>query len=263
MQTSDFQRNILNWYYTRGRTTLPWRKNITAYRVWISEIMLQQTQVATVIPYYTRFMTRFPRIKNLAQAPEDEVMQHWSGLGYYARARNLHRTAKIISQQRAGRFPRSLSGLVTLPGIGRSTAGAIISIAMKKKAAILDGNVKRILSRLYAIPGASNQSKTQKILWAHAEHLTPTHAVDDYSQAIMDLGATLCTPKNPNCDICPVAKGCCALQKNQVALFPHKKPKKVLTKKTKVFLIVQNKKNDVLVKKNPGQGIWGGAMVTS
>ncbi len=199
-----FQKKVLTWFKKHGRKSLPWQNPATPYRVWVSEIMLQQTQVATVIDYFERFMQRFPNVADLASAPLDDVLTLWAGLGYYARARNLHRSAQMIVQQFSGEFPESLEELQLLPGVGRSTAGAIRSLGFGKSAAILDGNVKRVLARLHGVEGWPGQSSVLKILWDLAEEYTPKRSGGAYTQAMMDLGATLCTPKAPKCGICPV-----------------------------------------------------------
>jgi A/G-specific adenine glycosylase len=218
-----FSIKLLQWFDLFGRKDLPWQKNPTAYSVWVSEIMLQQTKVSTVIPYYVRFMKTFPDLEALAQASEDIVLHHWSGLGYYARASNLHKTAKIISSHHQGIFPNTLEGLESLPGIGRSTAGAICAIAYKKSVSILDGNVKRVLARHEAIDGWTGHSKILKLLWAAAENYTPTERIADYTQAIMDLGATLCTRSKPRCYECPVSDSCKGLIAGNPEYYPKKK----------------------------------------
>ena len=194
-----FQKSILNWYHKDGRKNLPWQQNISAYSVWISEIMLQQTQVVTVIPYYERFMSSFPTVRDLAEATQDVVMEHWAGLGYYSRARNLHQTAKMIISEFQGIFPNEIDDLIKLPGIGRTTAGAIKSLAFNQRGTILDGNVKRVLSRYHKIEGWSGSSKTNKALWFYADKHTPNTHVREYTQAIMDIGATVCKKNNPCC----------------------------------------------------------------
>lgn len=250
----QFQTDLFKWYDQYGRKTLPWRHNITAYRVWLSEIMLQQTQVKTVIPYFENFINTFPTIEKLAQAPEDEVLHMWTGLGYYSRARNLVKTAKIIANEYAGQFPKDFTAINNLPGIGKSTAGAILSIAFNQPTAILDGNVRRIFSRLNC---ADNHSINA--MWNLAELFTPNYRNNDYSQAIMDLGATICTPKNPKCDSCPVKQACQAFKHNKVAQYPISKPRKVLPIKTTTMIIFYDTKNHaVLLEKRPPVGIWGG-----
>lgn len=250
--TNSFSKKLLQWYEKYGRHDLPWQKNQTHYRVWISEIMLQQTQVTTVVPYYERFMKSFPTVSALAKAPEDEVLAHWSGLGYYARARNIHKTAKIVCEQFKGKFPTTVEIMQTLPGIGPSTAGAIISFAQQEKAVILDGNVKRVLSRYFAIDDPKQD------LWPQATALTPEKNAHHYNQAIMDLGATLCTRTKPRCDHCPVNKACVAFEKNEATLYPVKTAKKARPEKTVTMFIIQNKDGDILLEKRPTKGIWGG-----
>jgi len=253
-----FSSAVLDWFDQHGRKNLPWQKNISPYRVWVSEIMLQQTQVNTVIPYFDRFMQRFPDVSSLAQAKEDDVLHLWTGLGYYARARNLHKTAQLVHQQHNNNFPNSQDGLESLPGIGRSTAGAILSLSMHTRAPILDGNVKRVLSRFNCIEGWSGQSKTLKTLWQLAEQLTPDQRVADYTQAMMDLGATLCTRSQPQCARCPLQQDCKAFQQDCVKNYPQPKPKKQLPTRNAFFLILVNEDGHVLLEKRPAQGIWGG-----
>ncbi len=207
---ATFSQKIIQWYHIQGRKHLPWQQNKTPYRVWISEIMLQQTQVATVIPYYLKFMASFPTIKALAEAPEDEVLHHWTGLGYYARARNLHKAAKTIQQKYGGEFPKDISQVIELSGIGRSTAGAILSLSLDLPHAILDGNVKRVLSRCYKVSGYTGQAKYEKNMWQLTEQLTPYTDTAYYNQAMMDLGATICTRSKPKCEQCPLASTCLA-----------------------------------------------------
>lgn len=258
MQTQQFQKLILKWFDKNGRKDLPWQKNRTPYRVWISEIMLQQTQVATVIPYFERFIIRFPDVKSLAAAQEDEVLELWAGLGYYARARNLHKTAKIVQQEYQGKFLKDLILLQKLPGIGRSTAGAIYSLGMNKPAPILDGNVKRVLTRLHVIEGYPNETKTLKQLWQLAEDYLPKERACDYTQAMMDIGSLLCTPTQPDCKHCPVQKYCLAYQQNKTADFPRAKPTKSLPIRTTHLLILVNDQHEILLEKRPSVGIWGG-----
>jgi A/G-specific adenine glycosylase len=254
----SFSKKLLTWYEKYGRHDLPWQHNPTSYRVWISEIMLQQTQVTTVIPYYKRFMQSFPTVKALALASEDAVLSHWSGLGYYARARNIHKTAKIIHTQYKGRFPDSVDALSELPGIGRSTAGAILSFSMQKKATILDGNVKRVLSRYFAIQEPMNTAQTIKALWERADALTPEKTAHLYNQAIMDLGATLCTRTKPRCSDCPFTTECLAHQSNAETMYPVKIAKKTRPVKNTRMLIIRNSNGEVLLLKRPTKGIWGG-----
>lgn len=247
----SFSKIILNWFKKYGRKDLPWQKDISPYRVWISEIMLQQTQVNTVIPYYQKFMKRFPDVKSLAKAPEDEILHLWTGLGYYARARNLHKAAKIIVTEFNNHFPDTLESLQLLPGIGRSTAGAILSIAFQKPAAILDGNVKRVLSRFLAVNNID-------MLWNHAESFVPKKNPHHYAQAMMDLGAMICTRTKPKCDLCPLEKYCEASLTDRIPEFPGKKSSKVLPIKQTVLLVLKNKSGQVLLEKRPSMGIWGG-----
>ena len=256
--SNDFSRAVLTWFDKHGRKTLPWQQGITPYRVWLSEIMLQQTQVTTVIPYFERFVARFPDVASLAAAPIDDVLHLWTGLGYYARARNLHRCAQTIMRDYGGQFPDSVEALAELPGIGRSTAGAIVSIAFKQRAAILDGNVKRVLARHHAVAGWPGDASTLKTLWTHAETYTPNKRVNDYTQAMMDLGATLCTRNKPACERCPVMNTCVAYATGKVSLYPGKKPKKTLPEKTVQLLMLRNPAGDILLQQRPPQGIWGG-----
>jgi len=256
MNPSALQQRILAWFDQQGRKDLPWQQDISPYRVWLSETMLQQTQVATVIPYFNAFVENFPTIECLAQAPIDEVLHRWSGLGYYARARNLHKTAQLIVE--LGRFPDTLDELVALPGIGVSTAGAILSIAFSKSHPILDGNVKRVLARFKAVSGWAGNSQVNKELWAISAHLTPVDRVADYTQAMMDLGATICTRSKPKCEDCPLENHCLARITRTVSLFPTAKPTKALPVKQLVFLLLSNNLNQILLEKRPPSGIWGG-----
>lgn len=256
--TAPFAERLLAWFDQHGRKDLPWQHDINAYRVWVSEIMLQQTQVTTVIPYFERFMTRFPRVTDLARAEQDEVLHLWTGLGYYARARNLHKTAQIVTADYNGEFPNSQEQLEALPGIGRSTAGAIRAIAFQQHASILDGNVKRVLARHFAVPGWPGDTKVAKQLWQHAEALTPKQRTADYTQAIMDLGATLCVRSKPLCDLCPVMEDCLAKSRQQVDEYPGKKPKKDKPIKATCMLIIENSDSEVFLQQRPANGLWGG-----
>ncbi|MEH6605322.1 MAG: A/G-specific adenine glycosylase [Pseudomonadales bacterium] len=258
MTPKSFSQAILRWFDLHGRKNLPWQQDTSAYRVWVSEIMLQQTQVQTVIPYFDRFMTTFPTVEDLAEAPQDEVLHLWTGLGYYARARNLHRAAKLVCEQYGGEFPNTLDQLVDLPGIGRSTAGAIISIAFKQRAAILDGNVKRVLARFHAVDGWPGNTAVHNELWQYAERYTPHKRVADYTQAMMDLGATSCNRSRPDCPNCPLQKHCAAHLSGEPKQWPHKKPRKKIPVKQTRMLMVQNSSGEVLLEKRPNQGIWGG-----
>lgn len=254
----EFQKLILQWYAKHGRKKLPWQHPRTSYRVWLSEVMLQQTQVATVIAYFERFIQRFPELKDLAQANIDEVLALWAGLGYYSRARNLHRCAQIILQDYNGEFPTDSETLQKLPGIGRSTAGAILSLSQNKPSAILDGNVKRVLTRIHAIAGYPGDSATQKQLWEIAEHYTPSENVAEYTQAMMDLGAMICTPRQPKCEECPVKKHCLANQQDQQLLYPTRKKRVELPIKSAYFLLLNNSQKQWLLEQRPPVGIWGG-----
>ncbi len=255
----SFSDRLLRWFDQHGRHDLPWQIDKTPYRVWISEIMLQQTQVQTVIPYYERFMQRFPDLTSLAIAAEDDVLYHWSGLGYYARARNLHKAARHIQSEHAGIFPDQIENVIALPGIGRSTAAAILAITQHQHHAILDGNVKRVLSRHHAIVGWPGQKDVENQLWKFAESHTPMDRVADYTQAIMDLGATICTRTKPHCERCPLNGSCLAFAQNRQPEFPNRKPKKAMPEKHTYFLILQrNKDKAVLLTKRPASGIWGG-----
>jgi A/G-specific adenine glycosylase len=257
MKSSQLSKLLLKWFDQHGRHDLPWQQKINPYRVWVSEIMLQQTQVSTVIPYFNRFMQAFPTINALAKAPEDEVLHLWTGLGYYARARNLHKTAKRVTEEFKSIFPNTLETLITLSGIGRSTAGAILSIAFKIRTPILDGNVRRVLSRLYCVEGPYNNKEIDQTLWTLAEANTPHDRIEDYTQAIMDLGAELCTRSRPNCPSCPLKKQCLAFETNRVGEFPSPKIKAVLKVRRVTLLILVNEKSEILLEKRPAKGIWG------
>ena len=225
MSHRDFARRLVAWQARHGRHDLPWQRERTPYRVWLSEIMLQQTQVTTVIPYFERFTARFASVADLAAAEIDDVLHLWSGLGYYSRARNLHATAQRIVVEHHGVFPDTQDALATLPGIGRSTAAAIIALAHDRPAAILDGNVKRVLARYHAEAGWPGESAVLKRLWGHAEQHLPARRVRDYTQALMDLGATVCTPKSPSCGVCPWSVPCRARAQGDPARLPIKRPK--------------------------------------
>ncbi len=253
-----FARALLTWYDQHGRKNLPWQQNVTPYRVWISEIMLQQTQVDTVIPYFNRFMASFPDVAALADASLDAVLERWSGLGYYARARNLHKAARIIRDQMNGELPAEQAALESLPGIGRSTAAAILSLAFGQRATILDGNVKRVLARYHRIDGWPGHSAVNRRLWELAEQHTPTDRVAAYTQGIMDLGATLCRRRKPQCPRCPLGKGCQARRHGDPERWPGKRPERTRPVKARHFLILQNDKGEILLERRPESGIWGG-----
>ncbi|MFK8032183.1 MAG: A/G-specific adenine glycosylase [Gammaproteobacteria bacterium] len=248
---------LLEWFDVSGRHDLPWQHNPTPYRVWVSEIMLQQTQVATVIDYYARFMDKFSSVEELAAAPVDEVLHLWTGLGYYARARNLHKSAQQVVEEHGGKFPTTPEGLIALSGIGRSTAGAILSLSMNTREPILDGNVKRVLARHFKVAGWPGKRDVLDTLWDWAETTTPHERVADYTQAIMDLGATLCTRSKPDCERCPLRDTCLALHEGVPTDYPGKKPKKAKpTREACMLLIVRD--GDVLLQQRPASGIWGG-----
>ncbi len=251
-----FSKLVLTWFAKHGRKDLPWQQNISAYRVWLSEIMLQQTQVKTVIPYFERFTQRFPTIKSLAEASQDEVLHYWTGLGYYARARNLHAAAKMIMAEFNGIFPHDILDIIRLPGIGRSTAGAISSIAFQQAQPILDGNVKRVLARYCAIEGYPGERSVSEKLWQVASDFTPEKNVAHYTQAMMDLGATICTRSKPKCNACPLQKNCQAHQLGQETDFPQAKPRKIMPVKKTIMLLLQNNAGEILLVKQPPTGIW-------
>ncbi|MBI1174874.1 MAG: A/G-specific adenine glycosylase [Sideroxydans sp.] len=251
-----FAQRVIEWQRLHGRHDLPWQ-GADAYHVWLSEIMLQQTQVATVIPYYQRFIASFPTIAALAAASEDEVLAHWSGLGYYARGRNLHRAAQLIMKKHGGEFPLEFEQIVALPGIGRSTAAAICALARHERRAILDGNVKRVLARHRGIAGWTGDRRVETQLWQQAEALLPPHEVATYIQGLMDLGATVCSRSRPKCAACPVQDDCVALDSERTAELPTPRPKKSLPEKHSTFVLLRHG-NDILLEKRAASGIWGG-----
>ena len=254
---STFAARLLAWHKRHGRHDLPWQGTRDAYRIWVAEMMLQQTQVAAVIPYYLRFLARFPDIAALAGAPQDEVLRLWSGLGYYSRARNLHRAAQLVAERHGGVFPRALDDIAALPGIGRSTAAAVAAFAYGTRAAILDGNVKRVLARHFAVAGFPGERRVEMRLWQLAEEQLPPRAVGRYTQALMDLGATLCTRARPACADCPLAQSCRALALARVGDFPAPRPAKAVpTRATHMLLLLRA--GEVLLEKRPPAGIWGG-----
>jgi len=254
---ADFAVRLLAWHARHGRHDLPWQRRRTPYRVWVSEIMLQQTQVATVIPYYRRFMARFPGVKALADAPLDEVLHLWTGLGYYARARNLHKAAQTLRDRHGGRFPRDFDAVAALPGIGRSTASAVLALALGQRHPILDGNARRVLARHGAVKGWPGDKRVEARLWTLAEAHTPRRRLADYTQAIMDLGATLCTRVRPRCAECPVAGDCRAHARGRETAYPSTRPRKELpVRRTRMLLVRQA--GAVLLERRPPAGIWGG-----
>ena len=292
----NFVSRLIRWQRTHGRHDLPWQ-GADAYRVWLSEIMLQQTQVATVIPYYQRFIASFPTIAILAAASEEQVLTYWSGLGYYARARNLHAAAQLIVEKYRGEFPRRFEDILELPGIGRSTAAAICALAFHERRAILDGNVRRVLARYCGIVGWTGNKKVEERLWQHAENLLPppcrgragegvevlptatpilafplkegrdvsaaneqtgiNHDIATYTQALMDLGATICTRSKPKCGECPAQAGCIAFNTGRINKLPTPRPRKAVPERHAIFLLLM-RGNDILLEKRPSSGIWGG-----
>ncbi len=257
---SGFSRSVLRWYAVHGRHDLPWQQNRDPYRIWVSEIMLQQTQVATVIPYYRRFLSRFPSIQALAQARIDSVLSQWTGLGYYARARNLHEAARIIQKHFGGVFPDQLEDVMSLPGIGRSTAGAILSFSKHQSHPILDGNVRRVLARCFAVPHEVTSSEGQKALWDLTERLLPSRGVAAaaFNQAMMDLGATLCTRRSPDCVRCPLKSRCQGLALGKPEQFPIVKSRRSRPIRSVQLLVLKDPRGRVLLCRRPAKGIWGG-----
>ena len=257
-RAADFAARLLAWFEHDGRKDLPWQRDPTPYRVWISEIMLQQTQVATVIPYFEAFMRRVPDVASLAGAPLDEVLHLWSGLGYYARARNLQRAARVIMSRHGGQFPRTLDEVMALPGIGRSTAGAILALSSGERHPILDGNVKRVLTRQFGIEGYPGDTAVEQQLWSVAEACTPATRAAEYTQAIMDLGATLCTRAKPACLLCPVAAGCAALREGRQGELPSPRPRARRPQREVWMVLAVRAGGELLLERRPPQGIWGG-----
>jgi A/G-specific adenine glycosylase len=260
-ESEQFAPRLLEWFSVQGRHTLPWQVNPTPYRVWVSEVMLQQTQVATVIPYYARFMTRFPEIDALAAAPLDEVLHLWTGLGYYARARNLQACAKVLAAQYGGVFPNTLEEVMALPGIGRSTAGAILALSRGICHPILDGNAKRVLARVFGIAGDPSSKPVLEALWQQADACTPHQEVAAYTQGIMDLGATVCTRARPACTLCPMNTGCVAALEGRQTELPGRKLRRDRPSREATLLIAQIGSNGsaaVLLQRRPTSGLWGG-----
>lgn len=255
---SAFSEAMITWYQQHGRKDLPWQLDNSPYHTWLSEVMLQQTQVKTVIPYYHAFTERFPDIHALANAAIDEVLHLWTGLGYYTRARNLHKCAGIVSLEFKGNFPNTVDELIALPGIGRSTAGAILSLSMNQAAPILDGNVKRVFCRFFCIEGWSGETKTQTQLWTIADTLLPQTQTKAYNQSLMDLGAQVCKRSKPLCEICPLAPQCLSYKNKTQHLYPLSKPKKKLPIKYCHMLLLQKPDGSLFLEQRPPQGIWGG-----
>ena len=254
----DIATRLLAWHREHGRHDLPWQRNPTPYRVWVSEIMLQQTQVATVIGYFDRFMARFPDLATLATAPLDEVLHLWSGLGYYSRARNLHLAAQRVMSDHAGELPTDTAALTELPGIGRSTAAAIRSLSAGERAVILDGNVRRVLARVFEVDGPVTERAVEKRLWALAEECTPHQEVAAYTQAIMDLGATVCVRSRPLCTVCPLAPQCSALRSGRQQEIPAPRPRAARRTRAVVMLFAQLDDGSVLLERRAERGVWGG-----
>jgi A/G-specific adenine glycosylase len=254
---ASWARRLIEWHARHGRSDLPWQNTRDAYRIWLSEIMLQQTQVTTVIPYFLRFVASFPDVEALAAAPIDRVLEHWSGLGYYRRAHHLHATAQAVMREHDGVFPADSATLETLPGIGRSTAAAIAAFAGGEHAAILDGNVKRVLARHAGINGFPGESRVAAQLWDVAVARLPSQDIEQYTQAMMDLGATLCTRSRPRCDACPVARDCVALREGRVADLPTPRPRKPLPQRAILVLLLE-RAGAFLFERRPAVGIWGG-----
>lgn len=251
-----FAQTLLDWQRQFGRQTLPWQNTGDAYKTWLSEVMLQQTQVTTVLSYYARFLECFPTVADLAVAPEEQVMHLWQGLGYYSRARNLHECAKQVVQRFGGQFPSQVSQLESLPGIGRSTAGAIASLSYGVQASILDGNVKRVFCRYFGIEGYPEQSSVKKALWAIADEHVPAQEPGRYNQALMDLGAMVCTPKSPQCGNCPLMPSCKALQRGMTQHLPTPKPKKERPQWYFLTLLVEDSQGRFLLQEQSDKGLW-------
>jgi len=254
---SAFATKLVRWQACHGRHDLPWQRTRDPYRIWLSEVMLQQTQVATVIPYYRKFLARFPNVKSLAKAKLDDVLTLWSGLGYYTRARNLHAAARTVVAERRGRFPQTREELESLPGLGRSTAAAIAVFAFGAREAILDGNVKRVLARHFAVRGFPGDKRVEKRLWALAESELPVKSVETYTQALMDLGAGICTRAKPACGKCPVSVTCKAWALKKTGDYPAPRPRKRRpVKETSMLMLLRD--GEVLLEKRPPTGVWGG-----
>ena len=254
----DFGKTVVAWQRRHGRNTLPWQNTRDPYRVWLSEVMLQQTQVTTVLGYYERLLARWPQVTDLAAATLDEVLAQWAGLGYYSRARNLHACARAVAELHGGEFPRTAAGLQTLPGIGRSTAAAIAAFCFGERVAILDGNVKRVLGRVLAFDGDLASSAAEKKLWDRATELLPEHDVDRYTQGLMDLGATICSARSPDCLLCPVQPLCLGQQQGDPTRFPVKTKKLKRSRRENWWLWVAGSEGQVLLQQRPATGVWAG-----
>ncbi|MDP9083199.1 MAG: A/G-specific adenine glycosylase [Pseudomonadota bacterium] len=261
LDSQQFTERLVTWFEVHGRHNLPWQHNPVPYRVWVSEVMLQQTQVATVIPYYQRFMARFPDVRSLAEAPLDEVLHLWTGLGYYARARNLRACAQVLMTKHAGEFPQDIDAVMALPGIGRSTAGAILSLSLGQRHPILDGNAKRVLARVFGIAGDPSSAEVSARMWTQSEACTPEQRVAAYTQAVMDLGATVCTRSRPACTVCPMSTGCVAALDGRQAELPGRKRQRARGSREATLLIAESRSHGrvaVLVERRPMVGLWGG-----
>ena len=260
--SAELAAQVVRWQAAHGRNHLPWQNTRDAYRVWLSEIMLQQTQVATVLEYYTRFLARFPDVRQLAAAPQDEVLALWSGLGYYSRARNLHRCAQIVVHQHGGEFPRTVDELAALPGIGRSTAGAIAAFCFGVRAPILDANVRRVLTRVLGFGADLAEAKNERALWQQAEALLPqqdlSHAMPRYTQGLMDLGAGICLPRNPNCLLCPLQEACVARRDGNPQDYPVRTRKLKRSAQAWWLLLRQDGEGRLWLERRPPIGIWAG-----
>ena len=258
MKSETFSHDVLKWFDVHGRKNLPWQRDKNPYFIWVSEIMLQQTQVKTVIPYFEKFIKRFPTIEELACANIDEVLHYWTGLGYYARCRNLHKAAINIVKKHHGQFPNDIDEALALPGIGKSTASAILALSFQQPYAILDGNVKRVLARYFAVEGWPGLRKVENELWSYAYDLLPKKRIADYTQAMMDLGATLCIRSQPKCAQCPIKSTCKGYKQHRQYELPTTKPNKTLPVRSKVIAVIQNVNHAVWLEKRPDVGIWGG-----
>jgi A/G-specific adenine glycosylase len=254
---SSFAARLISWQKRHGRHDLPWQNTRDPYRIWLSEIMLQQTQVTTVLPYYRRFVAAFSDVRALAAAPLGNVLQQWSGLGYYRRAHMLHRAAQCVVDEHGGEFPADAHTLATLPGVGRSTAAAIAAFAHGERGAILDGNVKRVLARHEGVEGFPGMAAVERRLWQRAEALLPSRDIAAYTQALMDLGATVCLRGSPRCAQCPVAGDCVARRDDRIAQLPAPRPKKILPRRAVSVLLIE-RQGEVLLERRPTTGIWAG-----
>jgi A/G-specific adenine glycosylase len=256
-EDADFAARVAGWQREYGRHDLPWQNTRDPYRIWLSEIMLQQTQVSAVVPYYQRFLARFPDLASLAAAPEDEVLALWSGLGYYARARNLHKAARLVQARHAGAFPTAHAEICALPGIGRSTASAISAFSTGARRAILDGNVKRVLARHFGVEGYPGDKPVESTLWGLSERLLPHTGIEAYTQGLMDLGASLCTRTRPRCTLCPLRETCVAFRDGRTATLPAARPARALPQRNTTMAVLMSR-GEVLLEKRPAPGVWGG-----